>query len=135
FGPGARGAHPTIVSVARHVPRLAGAGGARVPLRSGIRARPRHQPPRGESAGGVTFWAADWLRAFALTLLVEIPVALPLLARAEARIGRRIAVVIVANLATHPLVWFLFPGLALGRAARLAVSEGWAVGAEIVIYL
>jgi hypothetical protein len=83
----------------------------------------------------VTFWVADWLRAFALTLIVETPVAIPLLARAEQRITRRIAIVVVANLATHPLVWFLFPGLAFGRAARLALSEAWAVGAELAIYV
>jgi len=83
----------------------------------------------------VTFWVFAWLRAFALTLLVEIPIAVPLLARAEPRIARRVAVVVVANLATHPLVWFLFPGLTLGSAARLALSEVWALGAELAIYL
>ena len=83
----------------------------------------------------MTFWVADWMRAFALTLLVEIAVAIPLLGPVESRIGRRLAVVAVANLATHPLVWFLFPGLAFGRATRLGLSEGWAVGAEIAIYL
>ena len=40
----------------------------------------------------------------------------------------------VANLATHPLVWFLFPGLAVGRPTRFALSEVWAVLAELVIY-
>jgi len=83
----------------------------------------------------VTFWIADWWRAFAITLLVEIAVATPLLARVEARIARRIGLIVVANLATHPLVWFLFPGLAFGRATRLALSEAWAVGAELAIYL
>jgi hypothetical protein len=82
----------------------------------------------------VTFWIADWLRAFAVTLLVEIPIATPLLAPAERGVARRIAIVVVANLATHPLVWFLFPGLASGWAARLALSEAWAVLAEIAIY-
>lgn len=83
----------------------------------------------------MTFWVADWLRAFGLTLLVEVPVAAPLLARADARLARRIAVVAVANLATHPLVWFLFPGLTFGRGARFALSEAWAAGAEIAIYM
>jgi hypothetical protein len=83
----------------------------------------------------VTYWIANWLRAFALTLIVEIPIATPLLAAVEARIGRRVAVVVVANLATHPLVWFLFPGLSLGSAARLALSEAWALLAEIAIYM
>lgn len=82
----------------------------------------------------MTFWIVDWLRAFALTLLFEIPVATPLLARVERTIARRISIVVVANLATHPLVWFLFPGLALGRATRLALSEVWAIAAELAIY-
>lgn len=82
----------------------------------------------------MTFWIADWLRAFAITLLVEIPIATPLLASAERRVGRRIAIVVVANLATHPLVWFLFPGLTFGRPVRFALSEAWAVLAEIAIY-
>jgi hypothetical protein len=82
----------------------------------------------------VTFWIADWLGAFALTLLAEIPIATPLLATLERSVGRRIAIVVVANLATHPLVWFLFPGLALGWPLRFALSELWAVLAEIVIY-
>lgn len=82
----------------------------------------------------MTFWIADWLRAFAVTMLVEIPIATPLLAIVERNVTRRIAIVVVANLATHPLVWFLFPGLAFGRPARLALSEAWAVLAEIAIY-
>jgi len=82
----------------------------------------------------VTFWITDWLRAFAVTLLVEIPIATPLLAIVERSVARRIAIVVVANLATHPLVWFLFPGLAFGRPTRFALSEAWAVLAEIAIY-
>jgi hypothetical protein len=82
----------------------------------------------------VTFWVANWLRAFGLTLFVEIPIAAALLARVEAKLARRIAVVVVANLATHPLVWFLFPGLAAGRAARIGLSEAWAIIAELAIY-
>jgi hypothetical protein len=83
----------------------------------------------------VTFWITAWLRAFGLTLLVELPIATWLLAAVEANVARRAAVVVVANLATHPLVWFLFPGLALGGAARFALSEAWAFGAEVAIYL
>lgn len=82
----------------------------------------------------MTFWVASWLRAFGLTLLVEVPIAVPLLARVEPRIGRRVSAVVVANLATHPLVWFLFPGLALGRWTRVGLSEAWAVLAELAIY-
>ena len=83
----------------------------------------------------MTFWIVDWLRAFAVTLLVELPIATPLLKVVERSVARRIAIVVVANLATHPLVWFLFPGLAAGRVTRLALSEAWAVLAEIAIFM
>jgi hypothetical protein len=82
----------------------------------------------------MTFWVANWLQAFGLTLLVELAIALPLLAPIEPRIWRRASAVVVVNLATHPLVWFLFPGLAVGAGARLALSEVWAVVAELAIY-
>jgi hypothetical protein len=55
----------------------------------------------------VNAWVLHWLRAFALTVAVEAVVATPLVGRAESRIGRRLAVVLLVNLATHPLVWFL----------------------------
>jgi hypothetical protein len=83
----------------------------------------------------VTFWVVNWLRAFGLTLAVELPIAAPLLATAEPRPARRMAVIALANLTTHPLVWFLFPGLRLGHGTRLALSEAWAFTAELAIYL
>ena len=82
----------------------------------------------------MTFWVANWLRAFGLTLLIELAIALPLLAPIEPRLWRRTSAVLVVNLATHPLVWFLFPGLAVGSGVRLALSEAWAVLAELAIY-
>ena len=82
----------------------------------------------------MTFWVANWLRAFGLTVLIELVVAVPLLAAAERSLGRRAGAVLVANLATHPLVWFLFPGLALGRWTKFGLSEAWAFLAEIAIY-
>ena len=83
----------------------------------------------------MTFWVTAWLRAFGLTLLVEVPLAIWLLASVETKPARRAAVAVLANLATHPLVWFLFPGLALGSGARFALSEAWAFGAEVAIYM
>jgi hypothetical protein len=83
----------------------------------------------------VTAWVLDWVRAFAGTVAVEALVALPLLARTDPRLGRRLAAVVLVNLATHPLVWFLFPGLAVRFGARLALSEAWAVIGEIAGYM
>ena len=82
----------------------------------------------------MTFWVANWLWAFAITIVVELAIAVPLLAPVEPRLSRRAAAVVLASLATHPLVWFLFPGLALAGGARLALSEVWAVLAELAIY-
>jgi hypothetical protein len=83
----------------------------------------------------VTFWVGEWLRMFALTLATELAVTVPLLRAVESSRRRRIVVVTIANLVTHPLVWFLFPGLALGRSARFSLSEAWAVLAEAAVYL
>ena len=82
----------------------------------------------------MTFWVANWLRAFGLTVLIELAVAVPLLAAVERGLGRRVGAVLAANLATHPLVWFLFPGLAVGRWTKFGLSEAWAVLAELAIY-
>jgi hypothetical protein len=92
----------------------------------------------------VTAWVLDWVRAFALTLLIEELVALPLLGRFDrsprpagryARLARHAAAIALVNLATHPLVWFLFPGLSAGYGFRVAASEAWALAAEGAAYL
>ncbi|WP_438008452.1 hypothetical protein WME89_06930 [Sorangium sp. So ce321] len=75
-----------------------------------------------------------WSRAFAVTLLVELAVATPLLGPAEPSRWRRAALVAVANVASHPAVWFIFPALALGATTRLALSELWAVLLELGVY-
>ena len=82
----------------------------------------------------MTFWITDWLRMFALTLLVELAVALPLWRATEPRVLRRAAAVALVNLATHPVVWFVIPGAALGQASRACISELWAVGIEALAY-
>ena len=92
----------------------------------------------------MTAWVLDWVRAFALTLLIEELVALPLLSRFDrsphpsgrtARLVRYAALVALVNLATHPLVWFLFPGLAIGYGFRVAASEAFALAVEGAAYL
>jgi hypothetical protein len=75
-----------------------------------------------------------WLRAFALTVAVESAVAVPLLAPVEPRLWRRAALVFFANLASHPAVWFIFPGFGAPYEATLAVSEAWAVLVEIAFF-
>jgi hypothetical protein len=72
-----------------------------------------------------------WARAFAATLVVELAVATPLLRGPRAQ---RVVLVALANLASHPLVWFVFPDLGLGYAAWLALAEAWAVVVEGIAY-
>lgn len=75
-----------------------------------------------------------WLKAFLLTVLVETPLAAALLRRAEPRLGRRVALVIFANVASHPAVWFIFPALGMPYTPMLVLAEAWAVLSEAVFY-
>jgi hypothetical protein len=76
-----------------------------------------------------------WLEAFLVTVAVEAPLVLALTRGTEPRGARKLALVVFAQLATHPLVWFVFPyipGLRGGTATML--SELWAWLAEAVFY-
>lgn len=77
----------------------------------------------------MTFWIRDWLGAFALTLGVELLVSF-LLLRHEPRKTRRVAALLLVNLATHPIVWFVFPAWTLPAAARFGAAELFAVLVE-----
>ena len=82
----------------------------------------------------MTPYAGAWLRAFALTVIIELLVATPLLAAGGATWRRRAAIVLLVNLASHPIVWFVFPELALPGTARLGLAEAWALGLEATAY-
>ena len=77
----------------------------------------------------------SWLVAFLLTYAVEAPIVVALTRGTEPPPARRAALALFAQLATHPLVWFVFPyivGLRGGTATLL--SELWAWLAEAVFY-
>ncbi|HEY3254845.1 MAG TPA: hypothetical protein VGJ91_12885 [Polyangiaceae bacterium] len=74
-----------------------------------------------------------WLIAFAITVASELLIAVPLLTAGGSR-SRRIAVVCLAQLATHPSVWFIWPLLGLPRPLFLALAEGFALLVEALIY-
>jgi hypothetical protein len=78
-------------------------------------------------------YVALWSRVFALTLLVEVLVAFPLL-QSEASRARRIGAICAAQLLTHPAVWFILPALGWTRFTYLTIAEAWAVAAELVLY-
>ena len=75
-----------------------------------------------------------WLSAFLLTLAIETPLVVVLLRRYEERAAHRVLLAVFASLATHPLVWFLFPTLPLAPWPRFWASELWATATEAVFY-
>ncbi len=81
------------------------------------------------------FPASGWFAAFLLTLAVEVPIAAYLLRRAEPDRVRLVLLVVFANLATHPIVWYVVtqPFL-VGSPEYLVVAESWAVTAEALFY-
>jgi hypothetical protein len=82
------------------------------------------------------FPVGDWFAAFVLTVAIELPLVAFLLRRHEPSLTRLVALVLFANLATHPAVWFIFTQLFLvGTLAYVVAAEGWAMVAEAVFYL
>ena len=80
-------------------------------------------------------YAQAWLAAFGCTLVVEVIAATPVLAPSGAHWLRRAGVVILANFATHPIVWFVFPEAGNMDAARLVAAELFALFVETAAYL
>jgi hypothetical protein len=72
--------------------------------------------------------------AFALAIASESAVAVPLLAPSRASRWRRSAAVCLAQLATHPAVWFIWPLLGLSRPAYVLCAESFAFVLEALIY-
>jgi hypothetical protein len=82
---------------------------------------------------------AAWLRAFVCTIVLETPVVVWLTRDVDFSTARRIAIAVFANLATHPVVWFVImpydhPLFGLGDGARLAIAETWAFAVEAAVY-
>ncbi len=67
-----------------------------------------------------------WFVAFLLTLLVECPLLVWLLRSASASMARLLGLALLANLVTHPAVWFVFPALPGPYWLTLSLSELWA---------
>lgn len=74
-----------------------------------------------------------WARAFAITWLTELVVAVPALGGGW-RAGRRLATVSLAQVASHPAVWFIFPLFFWPRPLYLTMAESWAVLLEAAVY-
>ena len=81
------------------------------------------------------FPAGDWFAAFVLTLAVEVPIAVFLLRRAEPNLARAAAIVVFANLVSHPMVWFVWTQVFLiGTAEYVIAVETWAIAIEALFY-
>ena len=81
------------------------------------------------------FPISAWFTAFVLTLAVEAPVVWLLVRRAEPNLVRLGLLVLFANLATHPAVWYVFTQLFLvGTPEYTLAAETWAIAAEAVFY-
>jgi hypothetical protein len=66
--------------------------------------------------------------------VTEELIAVPLLRSVEPSLARRMGAVLIANLATHPLVWFFFPHLGWSWTWVIVVAEVWAFGFEVFVY-
>ena len=81
------------------------------------------------------FPVSGWFAAFVLTLVVETPIVFLVLRRQAPDPVRLVIVIIFANLATHPVVWYVISQLLLvGTPSYTVVAELWATAAEAVIY-
>jgi hypothetical protein len=78
-------------------------------------------------------YEALWLRYFAVTVAVELLIAVPLL-RGEGSLARRAAAVGVANLASHPIVWFVIARVIPTRTPMILTAESWAIASEAFVY-
>ena len=75
-----------------------------------------------------------WLFAFGITMVVELVVAGFMLRGVQAQAWRRLTLIAIGQFATHPVVWFVLPDLALPRPLYVMIAETWAWGVEAVLY-
>ncbi len=82
------------------------------------------------------FPVSGWFAAFALTLVIELPIVAWLLRRSEPDLVRRLVLAAFANLATHLAVWYVFSQLFLiGTIEYVLGAEAWAIGAEATFFV
>lgn len=81
------------------------------------------------------FPISGWFAAFVVTLAIELPIAVVLLRRWERDLVRLGIIVVFANLATHPIVWYVATQIFLvGTPEYTLTAEAWAILAETAIY-
>jgi hypothetical protein len=99
-------------------------------------ARPMAAARLGGRSGRHMYIPVDgWLRAFLITVAVETPVVLWLLRGGGTSRPRLVVLGIFANLATHPVVWFVIQQLIWPDTPEyVAVAETWAIAAEAAFW-
>lgn len=76
-----------------------------------------------------------WLSAFAMTTCIEAPIVLAATRDLPVRWPRMLALIVFAQLVTHPLVWFVFPYIpGVTGFTALVLSELWAWLAEACFF-
>ena len=81
-----------------------------------------------------SFYVFSWLKAFVATFAIEAPIVCSYPACSDAPLPRRLALVLFANLVTHPAVWFIIPELGLPPLWAIVASEVWAIAMEAWFY-
>jgi len=82
------------------------------------------------------FPVSAWFTAFVVTVVIEGPIVWWFVRGRGASALRVGASVLLANLASHPAVWFIFTQLILvGTVTFTLTTEAWAVFVEAVLYV
>jgi hypothetical protein len=71
-----------------------------------------------------------WSLAFLLTVAVEVPLVVALTQGSPRGMQARAAFAFVAQLMTHPLVWFVFPEMTWGRGMRSSSYPSFSPGSQ-----
>ena len=81
-------------------------------------------------------YVVAWFKAFLFTAALEVPFVVWAYRRVSPRMPapRRAVVAFFAQLASHPLVWFVIPTMTASYRSTLIVAESWAVLSETALY-
>jgi hypothetical protein len=81
-------------------------------------------------------YVVAWFKAFLFTAALEVPFVVWAYRRAAPRMPtpRRAVVAFFAQLASHPLVWFVIPTVTTSYRNTVLVAESWAVLSETALY-
>lgn len=72
----------------------------------------------------------DWLGAFVLTQMIEVPVYL--LFSSTLPWNKRLWFAFGASTITHPIIWFALPWAAMPYAASVILAEAFAISVEAI---